>query len=128
MPRHGGVITLGRSTVCLYCVTPVSDHLREYLATRTTLNISLPAQLGQLIEERVASGRYSSASEVIRAALRLLEECEGRRVPTAVARRHNVARSKPIRPQVLNPDQRFAWRTPSGRATTKGVNRHCRAR
>jgi antitoxin ParD1/3/4 len=62
------------------------------MATRTTLNISLPLQLGQFIEQRVASGRYSSASEVVRAALRLLEECEGYRVPPAVARRHNGAK------------------------------------
>jgi antitoxin ParD1/3/4 len=62
------------------------------MVIRTTLNISLPLQLGQFIEQRVASGRYSSASEVIRAALRLLEECEGYRVPPAVARRHNGAK------------------------------------
>jgi antitoxin ParD1/3/4 len=64
------------------------------MASRTTLNISLPLELGKFIEERVSSGRYSSASEVIRAALRLLEECEGYRVPAAVARRHNGGKSK----------------------------------
>ena len=65
------------------------------MATRTTLNVSLPAQLGQFIEQRIASGRYSSASEVIRAALRLLEECEGQRVPPAIARRHTGQSGKP---------------------------------
>ena len=44
------------------------------MAIRTTLNISVPPKLSEFIEERVASGRYSSASEVIRAGLRLLEE------------------------------------------------------
>jgi hypothetical protein len=45
------------------------------MVIRTTLNISLPLQLGQFIEQRVASGR-----------------CEGYRVPPAVARRHNGAK------------------------------------
>jgi antitoxin ParD1/3/4 len=44
------------------------------MTTRTTLNVSLPVELGRFVEERVASGRYSSASEVVRTALRLLEE------------------------------------------------------
>ena len=76
----------------MYCVTRL--EVEEHMATRTTLNISLPVQLGQFIEERIATGRYSSASEVIRAALRLLEECEGYRVPPTVARRHNGGKAK----------------------------------
>jgi antitoxin ParD1/3/4 len=39
-----------------------------------TMNISLTPQLEQLVQERVKSGRYTSASEVIREALRLMEE------------------------------------------------------
>lgn len=38
-----------------------------------TMNISLPAQLEKLVEDRVKSGLYTSASEVVREALRLLE-------------------------------------------------------
>lgn len=38
-----------------------------------TMNISLPPQLEKLVQDRVKSGRYTSASEVIREALRLLE-------------------------------------------------------
>jgi antitoxin ParD1/3/4 len=68
------------------------------MAIRTTLNISLPPQLGKFIEQRVASGRYSSASEVIRAGLRLLEEREGQRVTPGVADRHKGNRVKPPRP------------------------------
>lgn len=37
------------------------------------MNVSLTPQLEAWIEKKVASGRYSSASEVIREALRLLE-------------------------------------------------------
>jgi len=46
------------------------------MASRTTLNVSLPLELGQFIKNMVASGRYASASEVVRASLRLLEERE----------------------------------------------------
>ena len=37
------------------------------------LNINLTPQLEELVRQRVASGRYNSASEVVREALRLLE-------------------------------------------------------
>ena len=40
------------------------------------MNIALSPQLEELIAEKVASGRYQSASEVMREALRLLEESE----------------------------------------------------
>lgn len=38
------------------------------------MNISLTPQLKELVNKKVESGLYSSASEVMRAALRLLEE------------------------------------------------------
>ena len=37
------------------------------------MNISLTPELEKLVEDRVKSGRYTSASEVIREALRLLD-------------------------------------------------------
>lgn len=40
------------------------------------MNVSLTPQLETMIRERVASGRYNNASEVVREALRLLEERE----------------------------------------------------
>ncbi len=38
------------------------------------MNISLTPQLEELVKKKVESGRYGSASEVLREALRLLEE------------------------------------------------------
>lgn len=43
------------------------------MATRTTLNVSLTPDLSRFVERRLRSGRYQSASEVVREALRLLE-------------------------------------------------------
>jgi len=41
-----------------------------------TININLPPQLEAMVRQKVASGRYASASEVVREALRLLEHQE----------------------------------------------------
>lgn len=38
------------------------------------MNVSLTPQLEALVKQKVASGRYNSVSEVIREALRILEE------------------------------------------------------
>jgi len=40
------------------------------------VNISLTPELERLVDDKVRSGRYASASEVIREGLRLLEERE----------------------------------------------------
>jgi antitoxin ParD1/3/4 len=45
---------------------------------RKTRNVSLTPELEAFIDNTVASGRYRSASEVVRAALRLLYERERR--------------------------------------------------
>jgi antitoxin ParD1/3/4 len=39
-----------------------------------TLNVNLTPELEALVRDKVASGHYSSASEVVREALRLMEE------------------------------------------------------
>src|SRR5262245_49625390 len=44
-----------------------------------TLNVSLTPHLEDFIHQTVSSGRYQSASEVVRTALRLLEEKEHKR-------------------------------------------------
>ncbi|MGB8261194.1 MAG: type II toxin-antitoxin system ParD family antitoxin, partial [Terracidiphilus sp.] len=38
------------------------------------MNVSLTPELDRFVAGKVASGRYTSASEVVREALRLLEE------------------------------------------------------
>lgn len=40
------------------------------------MNVSLTPHLEAMVREKVASGRYTSSSEVVREALRLLEERE----------------------------------------------------
>jgi len=39
-----------------------------------TMNINLTPQLEEMVRQKVSSGLYTSASEVIREALRLMEE------------------------------------------------------
>lgn len=48
------------------------------MRTRKTRNVSLTPELEAFVDSKVASGRYRSASEVVRAALRLLDERERR--------------------------------------------------
>ena len=45
---------------------------------RVTKNISLSPELGAFVEASVETGRYQTASEVVRAGLRLLQEQERR--------------------------------------------------
>lgn len=40
------------------------------------MNVSLTPELEQFVQTKVQSGRYNSASEVVREALRLLEDVE----------------------------------------------------
>jgi antitoxin ParD1/3/4 len=46
------------------------------MPTRKTMNVSLTPELERSVAEKVASGHYSSASEVVRAGLRLLDKEE----------------------------------------------------
>ena len=46
---------------------------------RTTVNISITPELDAFLRSRVQSGRYQTASEVVREALRLLERHEQER-------------------------------------------------
>lgn len=50
------------------------------MTTCKTMNVSLSPELERYVAERVASGRYRTASEVVRAALRMLEKHEEERL------------------------------------------------
>ncbi|WP_036345714.1 type II toxin-antitoxin system ParD family antitoxin [Microvirga sp. BSC39] len=54
--------------------------------TPKSLNVSLTPELTRFITARVASGRYQTASEVVRAALRLLEREEAGLLPQMAAK------------------------------------------
>jgi antitoxin ParD1/3/4 len=49
------------------------------MASRAHLNVALTPELEKFVEARMASGRYRSASDVVREGLRLLEEREDSR-------------------------------------------------
>src|SRR5207248_1771072 len=63
----------------------------EIMATRSTLNVSLTPELDTFVSSRVATGRYQSASEVVREALRLLEERELERDAALAELRQKIA-------------------------------------
>jgi antitoxin ParD1/3/4 len=69
-----------------------------------TLNVSLTPHLENFIHETVSSGRYQSASEVVRTALRLLEERERQKEATLDWLVHEIqkglesGRSEPVTP------------------------------
>jgi antitoxin ParD1/3/4 len=56
------------------------------------MNVSLTPELEELIAQKVQSGRYTSASEVIREALRLLEEHDEIRQKRLAAIREKIDR------------------------------------
>jgi antitoxin ParD1/3/4 len=56
------------------------------------MNVSLTPELTRLVEEKVASGLYTSASEVVREALRLLAESDQQREARVGKLRQEVAK------------------------------------
>lgn len=47
-----------------------------------SLNVSLPEPLEEFVQKKVATGGYSSASEVVREGLRLLQQYDDERLHT----------------------------------------------
>lgn len=62
------------------------------MAVRTSLNVSLTPELDKFVQERVATGRYQTASEVIREGLRLLEQQELERATVLSALKSKLKR------------------------------------
>jgi antitoxin ParD1/3/4 len=56
------------------------------------MNVSLTPELAKLVEEKVASGLYTSASEVVREALRLLADSDRVRQAHVAELREKVAK------------------------------------
>jgi antitoxin ParD1/3/4 len=57
------------------------------------MNVSLTPRLADYVRRKVEAGFYGSSSEVIREALRLMEERDRQREAALVAMRNNDARS-----------------------------------
>ena len=53
------------------------------MAVRETITISVPPELRVFLQGCVATGRYSSVSEVVRAALREFDRAEMGKAPNA---------------------------------------------
>ena len=80
------------------------------MPVRTTLNISLTPTLQRFVSARVGSGRYLSASEVVREGLRLLEQQERMRKAALADLRGKVAVGlrQAKRGELLDGEQVFA--------------------
>jgi antitoxin ParD1/3/4 len=83
-----------------------------------TKNISLPEELEEFIEAKVASGQYAHASEVVRDAVRLMMQQEADKLEwlrdAIAAGIADVARG-----DVLDPDEAFHEAKAQGRAMLK---------
>ena len=68
------------------------------------MNVNLTPKLEEMIKQKIASGLYTSASEVVREALRLMEE----RDRIQAARLEEISQKKAFRP---NDDGSEFWNT-----------------
>ncbi len=70
------------------------------------MNVNLTPQLEELVKKKVASGLYNSASEVVREALRLLEEQDRVRAVKLEQLQHDIRqRLESGKPSPWNPDE-----------------------
>jgi len=58
------------------------------MAVRTARNVSLTPELEDWATKQVATGRYRTVSELVRAALRLLQENQSPEAAAPAPRRH----------------------------------------
>ena len=80
------------------------------MPARSSLNVSLTAELEKFVQARVASGRYQTASEVVREALRLLEAHEQTREEALTRVRAKLKRGmeQAERGELLDSEEVFA--------------------
>jgi len=79
------------------------------MAVRTSLNVSLTPELDRFVHDRVSTGRYQTASEVVREGLRLLEQQERDRDAAFLALKAKLkeASEQADRGEFVNPEQVF---------------------
>jgi len=73
-------IRYSRARLWQYLTQSVLASYDLDMATRETMNVSLPPEQEQFVRSQVATGRYRSASEVMREGLRMLEAAEHKRL------------------------------------------------
>jgi len=80
------------------------------MAKQHTMNVSLTPQLAKMVADLVAEGRYASASEVVRDALRIVKEREmNRKQALRDIRKSLIAAEKDIdEGQGVSADRAFA--------------------
>lgn len=83
------------------------------------MNVSLTPELDRFIEDKVKSGRYGSASEVVREALRLLEDFDRTRGARVAAFDEELGR----RLEALDRDERVAPATVRQRIASRSAER-----
>ena len=76
------------------------------MPAKNSLNVSLTPQLDRFVQDRVASGRYQTASEVVREGLRLLELQEREREEAFAALKAKLARgaAQADRRELIDPE------------------------
>ncbi|MFU8787506.1 MAG: type II toxin-antitoxin system ParD family antitoxin [Methylobacter sp.] len=73
---------------CYYNSAIFRHHHKQQAIT--TINVTLPPQLDEMVRQKVASGLYTSVSEVVREALQLMEEQDRMRSTKPEQLRHDI--------------------------------------
>lgn len=78
------------------------------MQTTEKLSITLPRELAEMIRGKVQAGAYASNSEVVREALRLLQEQEGLKAQKLVWLREKIDRALADPRPSIDADEVFA--------------------